>query len=427
MRHFGPKGRLVLGALVVAVLGLLALPAAAAPQQPGSLDSSWGAPNGYVLGPGTFPGAQAVTMQGDKVVAVGGDVTSNDGDFVVARYNKNGSPDGSFGTGGSTTVDFGQVELASGVVMMGDKIVVVGYTCDSDFVNCDFAIARLTKNGALDSSFDDDGMQTVAFGNDDEADAVDVAGDKIVVAGFSDGDFAFARLTKDGSLDSSFDSDGKQTVDFGDYDSANAVRVVGDKIVAAGYTYGGMGGDFAITRLNKNGSLDASFNGTGKQTTDFAAGRDAGHALDVKGDRILVVGEAYVGHSQAAAVMYTKDGGYDTKFSGDGKTTMDVGPDARGYGGAFGPGEAVVAAGYTCFQCAFDPPYQGNKFFVARWTKDGSVDTGFGTTNPGYTQTDVGGTDDSGASALVLGPEDKIVAAGYSGDQFAIARYINKK
>src|SRR5439155_22047636 len=101
---------------------------------------------------------------------------------------------------------------------------------------------------------------------DDEADAVGSMGDKIVVAGFADGDFAFARLNKDGSLDSSFDGDGKQTVDFGDYDSANAVRVAGDKIVAAGYTYGGVGGDFAITRLNKNGSLDASFNGTGKQT-----------------------------------------------------------------------------------------------------------------------------------------------------------------
>jgi uncharacterized delta-60 repeat protein len=247
-------------------------------------------------------------------------------------------------------------------------------------------------------------------------------GDKIVVAGYSDGDFAFARLNKDGSLDTSFDTDGKQTVDFGAIDSANAVEVAGDRIVAAGYT-GYPNADFAVTRLTKSGSLDASFDGDGRQTTDFAGGPDAGHALDVKGDRILVVGEATpADHSVLAAVMYTKDGGYDAKFSGDGKTTMDVGTDARGYGGAFGPGETVVAAGMTCFSC-----YPGNRFVVARWTKDGAPDTGFGTTGPGYTQTDVGGTDDSGASALVLGPEDKIVAAGYSGDQFAIARYVGKK
>src|SRR4029079_12714411 len=111
------------------------------------------------------------------------------------------------------------VELASGVVMQGDRIVVVGFTCDNAFANCDFAIARVLKNGNLDTSFDTDGKTTVAFGADDEADSVDATGDRIVVAGFSDGDFAFARLGKDGSLDTSFDADGKQTVDFGGYDS----------------------------------------------------------------------------------------------------------------------------------------------------------------------------------------------------------------
>ena len=199
MRRFGPHGRLVLGALVVALLGLFALPAAAAPQQPGSLDPTWGGGTGYVLGSTSYPGAQGLTMQGDKVIAVGGDFYSNGGDFVVSRFNKDGSPDTSLGGTGTVKVDFGQTELATAVALQGDKIVVVGFTCDAGFVYCQFAIARLLKNGALDTSFDGDGKTTTTFGTgQDFADAVAVKGDKFVVAGAAGQDFGLARYNKDG-------------------------------------------------------------------------------------------------------------------------------------------------------------------------------------------------------------------------------------
>src|SRR4051812_38353632 len=100
-----------LALLATCVLGLLALPAAAAPQQPGSLDPTWGGGTGWVLGSPSYPGAQGLATMGDKVVAVGGNVYSNDGDFVVSRFNKDGSPDTSFGGTGTIEIDFGQVEL----------------------------------------------------------------------------------------------------------------------------------------------------------------------------------------------------------------------------------------------------------------------------------------------------------------------------
>ena len=97
---------------------------------------------------------------------------------------------------------------------------------------------------------------------------------KIVVVGTSatgsGGDFALARYNPNGSLDTSFSGDGKQTTDFGGVgDGATGVALQADgKIVAVGSSRSG-GGDFALARYNPNGSLDTSFSGDGKQTTDF--------------------------------------------------------------------------------------------------------------------------------------------------------------
>jgi len=74
----------------------------------------------------------------------------------------------------------------------------------------------------------------------------------------------------------------------------------------------------------------------------------------------------------------------------------------------------VIAAG--------DPFSASDQFAVARWTKNGAADPSFGT--GGFTTTAIGG--DSGAFAMALGPENKIIAAGYSDDNFAVARYLNK-
>jgi uncharacterized delta-60 repeat protein len=421
MIRLRPFARLVLGGIALAALGLLALPAAAASPPPGSLDPSWGGGTGYVLGSTSFPGVQGLAMQANKVIAVGGDFYSNNGDFVVSRFNNDGSPDTSFGGTGTVKTDFdGGTDLATSVALQGDRIVVAGYTCDAGFTYCQFALARYLKNGALDPSFNGTGQVTTAFGDgQDFADAVVVKGDKIVAAGYAGGDFALARYEKNGTLDSSFGGDGLVTTDFdGGFDAANGVAYMSDRIVAAGYA-NYPGSNFAVARYEKDGSLDTSFGGTGKVETDFAGGNDAGHAIDIKGNRILVVGSATVGTQQFAAVLYTKDGNLDPSFNSTGKTTMSVGPDAVAYSGAFGPGDTVVADGYTCFSCSFT--FSGNEFGVARWTKDGLPDTSFGGT--GFVTTPVGGSD-SGASALVIAPGNKIVAGGYSDDFFAIARYF---
>src|SRR5204862_281432 len=117
----------------------------------------------------------------------------------------------------------------------------------------DFAVARLNANGSLDTTFDTDGKQTVGFDlgtagtstNDDRAQDVAIQSDgKIVLVGSANvgslatgSNFAIARLNTNGSLDTTFDTDGRQTVSFSalNQDFANAVAIQSDgKIVVAG-------------------------------------------------------------------------------------------------------------------------------------------------------------------------------------------------
>ena len=94
------------------------------------------------------------------------------------------------------------------------------------------------------------------------------------------GNFALARYNPNGSLDTSFSGDGKQTTDFGGSDGAAGVALQGDgKIVAVGSTSAG-DGDFALARYNPNGTLDTGFSGDGKQTTSFGGNGDPPRRVD---------------------------------------------------------------------------------------------------------------------------------------------------
>jgi uncharacterized delta-60 repeat protein len=152
-----------------------------------------------------------------------------------------------------------------------------------------FSAGAKAAPGDLDPTFSGDGKQRTdfGFGNSRAAATVRLPDGKIVAVGEAGGHFALARYNPDGSLDTSFSADGKQTTDFGGPDFASAVALQADgKIVAVGVG----SRDFALARYNPNGSLDASFSGDGRQTTDFG-GFDQANAVALQGDgRIVAVG-----------------------------------------------------------------------------------------------------------------------------------------
>src|SRR5579859_419709 len=276
--RFKPR-RFAAVAFGLALAGTLAASAWAA-NNAGQLDPSFGG-SGYVTTPiGDFAAAQGVTnYDGGRTVAVGLADNGTNQDFSLARYNKDGSLDTSFGTGGIVTTDFGGDEQATSVAVQGDKVVVAGFTSSDGYVTAQFALARYNKNGSLDTSFGSGGKVVTDFGDhQDFADAVAVKGDKIVAAGFANGDFGLAQYTKSGTLDGSFGSGGLVKTDFdGGFDSANGVAFRGDTIVAAGYAnYHSGNTNFALAAYDKRGMLDTSFGNGGKVETDFANGDDAG-------------------------------------------------------------------------------------------------------------------------------------------------------
>jgi uncharacterized delta-60 repeat protein len=208
----------------------------------------------------------------------------------------------------------------------------------------DFALARFRSDGSLDLSFDGDGKVTTGLGGWDEAYALAIQDDGgIVAAGSAGSDFGLARYNRDGTLDTSLDRDGKLTTGLGGYDTALAVAIQDDdRIVVAGR--GGDDGDFALARYNPGGTLDTAFDRDGKLTTDFGSFRDQASGVAVQTDgKIVAVGR--YGTSEFALARYNRSGSPDISFAGDGRLVTDFGRYDVASGVAIQSDGKIVAAG----------------------------------------------------------------------------------
>jgi uncharacterized delta-60 repeat protein len=277
------------------------------------------------------------------------------------------------------------------------------------------AVTAQAAPGELDPSFGVGGKVITEVG-DGRASAVALQSDgKAVVAGSGSGHFAIARYRPDGSLDSTFGTGGKVITQVGGiFDSAAAVAIQADgKIVAAGGTApGGFCCQFALVRLNRDGTLDASF-GNGGTVTTAVGGAASVAALAIQGDGRIVAAGGLMFGSAVVLARYNADGSLDSSFDGDGTVATAFGGVAdRASAVAIQEDGRIVAAG------AGGP---ANDFILARYLLDGSLDASFGT--GGKVATDFGGFDRGNAASLQ--PDGKIVVAGVGGffARFALARY----
>ena len=354
-----------------------------------------------------------------------------------------GDLDATFGVGGkliSQAIGFVPADIA---VQKDGKIVAVGK------LNDDFAVARLNPNGTLDLPFGGNnavnrGIALADFGGDrgDAALAVAIQADgKIVVAGHMDdtsnttladvGGFVVARYNADGSLDKSFDGDGKLHIDTAGADPsfASAVAIQPDgKIVLAGKagTRGRFAppidkNDFTVARLNPNGSLDRTFGNalgigttrTGQLTIGFGGDDNEGAtALALARDgKILVGGIGGSGSAKFAVARLNANGTIDKSFgdgiSGEGRFNNLLLKDPKLRDLSVQPDGSVVLVGGT----------EGN-FAVAKLTSAGRLDRSFG--GNGHVRTDFGGNDEA---KHVRVNREGILVAGGSGGKFAMARF----
>lgn len=324
----------------------------------GSLDTSFNGTGKLLFSMGADDDqGNAMAIQADgKILITGACVMANsEYDFCTARLNTDGSFDTTFGnngrvitpTGGSGT-NFGNHARTIAIQSVGvnaGKIVVGGSCALATDANQRLCAARYHPNGTLDSTFNGTGVFVEAVHTDGQILTMSMAlqaDDKIVFAracnNFSD--FCTIRYTANGALDTTFNGTGRVQTDFSSGgDLVTSVKVQSDqKILVSGgcdnseptVTDNGSRRryDFCIVRYNSNGSLDTTYNGTGKVLSPISQAADIINASALQNDgKLLVAG--YCGLSsklQFCVARYTTSGALDTTFNTTGFNVFAVTP-----------------------------------------------------------------------------------------------------
>jgi uncharacterized delta-60 repeat protein len=275
----------------------------------GSLDPTFGSGGKVVSNSGILHDLTSLAVQGDdKIVLAGTFIINNRLQIGVFRFNPNGSPDSSFGSGGQVFTLISTRSLGRAMKLGRDGKIIVGggATTPDDLEH--YVVARYNPDGSLDPTFGSGGIVlggTIGHVADILALAIQSDG-KIVAAGDSFGastgkDFTVIRYLDNGNVDSTFNGGIEVTIDFSGEDVVHDLVVQPDgKIVVGGSKAGGMG--FALARLNGGGSLDASFGVGGKRTTEFSFGHSAIQALVLQSNKLIAAGLAQVSAGSMLAV-----------------------------------------------------------------------------------------------------------------------------
>jgi uncharacterized delta-60 repeat protein len=411
-------------ALAAVLLVVLAMPAAGAP---GDLDPRF---DGDGIATAFAAGGLATSVAVDhagRIVAAG---YTLDGavDVGVARFLPNGSLDRRFGTGGKVRLDLGGSDLAFGLaVAPNDGLAVVGRTttggADRMFV------IRLDANGTRVTTFGTNGVRLVTFGGTRQAaTAVAFTPDgRVVVGGYSSNGVsirsAVARLLPDGRFDTTFDADGRVSLDLSvGAEQVNDLLVLpGGRIVAAGYAEVGGVPAFSLLRLLPTGTLDPSFGTGGVTRTSLGPGPDLGNALALTPDRhLVVVGQAgNGGKDDWGVVRYGFRGRLDPTFGTGGVVVVP-------FTGSFEEATDVVASGPRLVVVGrIHHAGTGDDVGAIRLTEGGALDATFGT--GGVVRVDLHGSTDD-ARAMARQSNGKVVIAGEGwrdrGPRFLVVRLL---
>jgi len=427
--------------LVRSALGVtaLALGDGSAQADGGALDPAFG-DHGIAITP-VAGGADllAVAVQPDGRIVAGGHIGppgAQLGQFLVERYNPDGSLDQTFGTAGMVTTDLpgGQATVRALAIQPDGKIIAVGssFRGPEPYSFTGTVLVRYNVNGSLDPSFGNGGIVggSDAVGGEAHGVVLQPDGKALVVSG-SEG-LALSRFNPDGSLDASF-SGGVVSLSLTGFGYGAAIGIQADgKILAAGDRASLDDPDhsvFLLARFQPDGSLDTSFGSGGLVTTNAGeSDRSGASALALQQDeKIVLGGQAQFGSQDVSALIrYSANGVPDDSF-GDHGVVLTAGENL-GYVDAartvlLQPDRQIVAVGNGLAW--------GWGFGLTRYLPDGSLDPAFG--DDGIVTTTWGVETLGIAGASALQPDGKIVVVGYSwpssgplGDEtpLIVARYL---
>jgi uncharacterized delta-60 repeat protein len=383
----------------------------------GVLDTSFNSPNGSIIQPigSSHNDGYSLAIQPDGKILLGGSCQGvSNYDFCIARFNSDGTLDTSFNSSGKVIQPIGSSDDGGqSLAIQPDGKILLGGHC-SNGSNYDFCIARFNSNGTLDTSFNSSGKVILSIGSsDDYGRSLAIQPDgKILLGGHClNGiywDFCIARFNSDGTLDTSFNSSGKVILSIGsshEYGRSLAIQPDG-KILLGGYCCNGSNYDFFIARFNSDGTLDTSFNSSGKVIQSIGSFHDYGRSLAIQPDGKILLG----GHCDSGSGLdfciarFNSNGTLDTFFGSSGKVIQPIGSsDDKGQSLAIQPDGKILFGGYCLNGSNYD-------FCIARFNSNGTLDTSFGSS--GKVIQPIGSSDDYGYS-LAIQPDGKILLGGY--------------
>ena len=399
---------------------------------PGDLDRTFGHV-GFKTTPitGSYDRGYGIVRQPDgKIILVGNRNEDSGSAITLIRYNADGSLDTTFDGDGKILDEAGR---ANAVALQADgKIVITGKT--SEINGTFFSVFRYNPNGSLDSSFATNGKFKSAVSLLGNAIAILPDG-KIVVAGTSgapfSNHFAAARLNPNGTFDTTFNGSGTVTTSIGDsIDGTNirktlAIQPDGKIIVGGTSQFGATGKDFTLVRYNSNGSLDPIFGGGGIVQTSFGNSTQneflQSIALDSNG-RIVAAGYADTAIAEQSFAL--------ARYNPDGSLDSSFSDDGKliikTRPNTFERANAVTIQTGGKILIGGSSGYSRRDFTLVRFNSNGTLDTNFGLNGAVYTRVseEVSGE----LNALTIAPNGDIFGGGLAengsgGDAFAFAKY----
>jgi len=397
----------------------------------GVRDAGFGGGNGFVtteIDAGLFDIANAAALQADnKIVTVGTSGLAGQGQIALVRYKPDGSLDTTFGTGGIVKTPIPSVTSnGQAIAIQPDgKIVVAALTyasvsADNTTATTGIALLRYNADGTLDKTgfAAPNGFVTAALGPGTTSDlcSLTLQGTNFIVAGASGNKVFLYRYDTNGVLDTNFGTSGVATTDLGlpALSPFIAIQPADSKIVLAGgqgsFTTQNQPVDQVVLRYTADGSLDTSFNTTGKVVTDIQLLGNFASALVIQGDgKILVAGHALVDFaadsSQISLVRFNTDGTLDTTFGHTGISLTNLGSFDNALSVALQTDSKIIVSGNVS-QMGF------TNTIAIRYNTDGTADPTFGVSGV-VVPPIVGPSNISSANAVLVQPDGNIVFAGY--------------
>lgn len=386
------------------------------------MDTTFSSDGKVVVQSFSISSADGLAIQPDNKVIMGGGCSHVSFGYIpicLVRLNENGSMDTAFGTVGAgyvlTNIPQSSSERGSSEVALqpDGKIVVAGWNSFS------IVVVRYHSNGTLDTSFGTNGFMQNAIGGNVRPKGLAVQPDgKIVVVGYSTAGLSAAqfvmRLLPNGALDSSFRQGGVVRLDILGYHTTGlSLGLQADgKIVTGGSMWTVEGtpapsASFLLTRLNRDGSLDTTFDEDGYKAVAFGGISNAGVGLTA----LAVQSDARIAAVSSTNILYrfNPDGSPDTDFDADGSRPALTGT-ATPSDLTVSPGGKITVIGIPAYSGS---NYSALLYRVSRFLPDGAPDTSF--SDDGYLNIDVMNPGSDGALTVALDSSGRTVVAGRSG------------